>query len=387
VFLCRCKQWVTNCRTKSLEKKSAEELNKHFRLCSLHFEQSQFMNISCSSLIWCAIPTIFNVPNPPRPLHSSRRKLVRHTGNSVTNSNNQCCLPNFHTYASQAPSTSSASHQFQQSPTKVILRHKLHVVKKKLSQARVTLHRREHTPIVTYRHVACQKCKKFQLLPKAQQSFFEMQLEAVNTRRQGMRYSDQNKLLALGIYYKSPAAYRFLQRQFCLPSYETLRSFISSMTVSTGFKSDLTEALRLRAQSLSQKERYVVILFDGMALRSSLKYINTADKVDGFVDLCDFASPATDVAHTAVQFMVRGISTKWKHPVGHFFAGHAVPAASLQQMIRSVIDLLHSMQLVPLAVVCDQESGHRSCLSQMGVTIQHPWITCEQGNCILGRFN
>jgi len=87
--------------------------------------------------------------------------------------------------------------------------------------------------------------------------------------------SDQNKLLSLAAYYQSPAAYCFIRRQFCLPSYETLRSFVSSVTVRTGFRSELTEALRLRAKSLSQKERYVVILFDGMALQSCTPTLRT----------------------------------------------------------------------------------------------------------------
>jgi hypothetical protein len=186
-------------------------------------------------------------------------------------------------------------------------------------------------------------------------------------------------MLALGLYYKSPAAYRFLQRQFCLPSAKTLHSYISLMTVMPGFNSDYVQVLRHRAQSLSELERYVILLFDSMSLQCALKYTEHNDKINGFTDLSGFAPSSKDVAKTALQFLVRGTSTKWKHPLGHFFASHAVPPCVLQQMIKAAIDLLHSMQLHVVAVVCDQEAGHRVCYREMGVTVDKPWITCSTG--------
>ena len=42
VFWCycihRCRMWVENCRRADLEAKTAEQLNKHYRLCAKHFD-------------------------------------------------------------------------------------------------------------------------------------------------------------------------------------------------------------------------------------------------------------------------------------------------------------------------------------------------------------
>ena len=60
----------------------------------------------------------------------------------------------------------------------------------------------------------------------------------------------------------------------------------------------------------------VVVTFDGMSLKSNLKYVEQDDR---FEDLGSFGGGSNNVAKNALQFMVRGISTKWKQPVGHFF--------------------------------------------------------------------
>lgn len=40
VFICRCKQWVSNCSRPDLKSKTPEFLHKNYKLCSKHFETS-----------------------------------------------------------------------------------------------------------------------------------------------------------------------------------------------------------------------------------------------------------------------------------------------------------------------------------------------------------
>ena len=67
----RCRRWVQNCRRADLLNADTVYLNKNCRLCDLHFLPSQFMNEKRDSLIWNAVPTVFNekmcqsdIPNP-----------------------------------------------------------------------------------------------------------------------------------------------------------------------------------------------------------------------------------------------------------------------------------------------------------------------------------
>lgn len=50
--------------------KSPAELNKTYRVCSLHFEKSQFTNCACDRLMHCAIPTPVDSPIQPQWLNA-----------------------------------------------------------------------------------------------------------------------------------------------------------------------------------------------------------------------------------------------------------------------------------------------------------------------------
>ena len=69
----RSKRWVINSRREDLLGKSTEQLGKSNVMCANHFEDSQFMNISAkNSLIKTAVPTIFDINNPPKQVSSKR---------------------------------------------------------------------------------------------------------------------------------------------------------------------------------------------------------------------------------------------------------------------------------------------------------------------------
>jgi len=60
-LFCSCRKWVINSRRADLDKKTPEQLNRSFYLCSEHFEHSQFTNDLRNRLKWNALPTLFNV--------------------------------------------------------------------------------------------------------------------------------------------------------------------------------------------------------------------------------------------------------------------------------------------------------------------------------------
>ena len=64
-------------------------MNAVYKLCSEHFELSQFFEPKHEkrAVRRDAIPTIFNVPNPPKRLESSRRVLIREFSRSPSTSN------------------------------------------------------------------------------------------------------------------------------------------------------------------------------------------------------------------------------------------------------------------------------------------------------------
>jgi len=81
----------------------------------------------------------------------------------------------------------------------------------------------------------------------------------------------------------------------------------------------------------------VVLTFDGISLRSSLKYLEHDDRIVGFEDLCEFSPSSSNVAKHALQFIVRGVSTRWKQPVGHFFTGNSVNPDTRKNILETIV--------------------------------------------------
>ena len=77
-FLFRCRKWIQNSRRQDLLNKPLEKIGKWgsgYYLCSKHFEPSQFtVPNEKKRLNWNAVPTLFDVPNPP-PSVTIKRKL------------------------------------------------------------------------------------------------------------------------------------------------------------------------------------------------------------------------------------------------------------------------------------------------------------------------
>ena len=112
VFCFRCMQWVQNTRVEGLRSIPPEKLcNGSNRLCAKHFEVSQFMNPSLrNKLVWNAVPTLFDVPNPPKQVTPKRpqpkkRTLPPPTGPAIKRQKGKskpnhefmhCCSHNFH---------------------------------------------------------------------------------------------------------------------------------------------------------------------------------------------------------------------------------------------------------------------------------------------------
>ena len=435
---------MINCRTQSLDDKSSIELHEKYLLCSEHVETSQFMNPErpCS-LIHNAIPTIFRVPNPPKRLAGNRvdpsarvvfpaKKVRMMTGNILTTVPHSNACVNIATKTAllkriKCESALSSCHVSQSStelvcpdvgvhdyaksnvknistlyneerrgsalvdghdltPRKLKLVSKFNYANKCLSRARVSLWRLKQRQVksaeVKESNICGGICRELDRLPSTAKQFITSLVHALSVSSFGMRWSNQDKLLALGMYYKSPSAYRFMRRTFRLPTERTLQKYISGFNVTTGFDCDYILALQKRAESLSLKERHVVETFDGMSLRSSLKYFEHDDCIVGFEDTCGFCEPSTVASKHVLQFMVRGISTRWKQPVGHFFIGNSVQASVLGKMLKALISKLESLGLIVAAIVCDQEASHRSCLTSLKVTTENPFLQSDNGNTI-----
>ena len=212
-------------------------------------------------------------------------------------------------------------------------------------------------------------------LPSETVSFIETQIRMSQRSKHGKRWTIKDKTLALSIFYHSRKAYRLLSKIFCLPSKSTLLRSLRKSNLSPGFNDKIFSALELKVSSMSENSRQCALTFDEISLKSALQYNPQRDVIEGFEHYGDSGQSKYMATH-ALAFMVRGLATKWKQPVGYFLSAGPVTGKTLQSLTRTCIDKLTKIGLSVKVLICDQGSNNRQFLESFEkVTCDRPFIT------------
>lgn len=104
--------------------------------------------------------------------------------------------------------------------------------------------------------------------------------------------------------YLSNKSYIFLinKLNYPLPGLSTLRKWASKVSIKQGLLEDVLTFLKMAAEDMSDKERTVVIMFDEVNIRSTLKYDVAEDQIVGRYNLMQAC-------------LVRSLFSTWKQPV------------------------------------------------------------------------
>ncbi|KAL0859098.1 hypothetical protein ABMA27_010940 [Loxostege sticticalis] len=176
------------------------------------------------------------------------------------------------------------------------------------------------------------------------------------------RYSTQEKILALVLLKGSPKNYSMLQKIFILPSRRTLNSFTQTVKFRPGLNEHLLRQLTSQISTWDDRKKLCSVVFDEVSLTPHLSFVESEDRVDGFVD---FGEPQKKLCDHALVFMVRGIVGSWRQPFAYYLCEGTTPAAKLKNILRDVIDAITHIGLRPKAVVCDQGSTFQACLKSL----------------------
>lgn len=205
--------------------------------------------------------------------------------------------------------------------------------------------------------------------------------------RRRQQWSEDERALALNIFYKSPATYRlFRKMQFLLPGTSTLRDWLRIFFLPTGVGTELIEKLSMKVKTMTPIDRECVLLFDEMSIKRHLQYSPRYDYIEGFEDLGHLGR-TNRIGTQAVVFMIRGLMAKWKMPVAYYISSGPVKQDTLKQLLFEVVQSLCRIGLKVRATVCDQGSNNRSLLNSLGATAEEPYFMLENGHKIYTIFD
>jgi len=279
------------------------------------------MNSKHDKLIWNAVPTLFDVPNKPSPVTQKRQhvlpKSAKSTKSPVKN------IPTEHENSSEIlmeeslsaavtvddllPSSSATlervNDQSAGSSSRLLF---ISEDRKKLNTEIARLRKRLRRQ--TEKDRSQSKCNKgltqkqepascdhliaelSNHLPPSTVSFLKTQINMGLVSKQGRRWTDNEKMFAMSIFYQSRKVYKLLQNIFCLPSKRTLQRTLQKCSLYPGFSKKFFDTLRIKLQHASDKAKDCVLIFDEMALKRKLVYNRERDCIEGFEDFGVFGT-------------------------------------------------------------------------------------------------
>ena len=217
-------------------------------------------------------------------------------------------------------------------------------------------------------------------LPSNTVAFIESQATMSQRSKMGYRWNPKDKMIALSIFFHSRKVYKILSQLFILPSQSTLLGSLQKMNIQPGFSESVLEALKVKVTAMDPRDRNVALVFDEMSIKQGLVYNTGKDIVEGFEDFGQLGQTRY-IANHAIAFMVRGLASKWKQPVGYFLSSGPIKATILQSLTKMCISKLEATGLNVVALICDQGSNNRSFLQHMEhVSATQPYIRHNDKN-------
>ncbi|CAH0730590.1 unnamed protein product, partial [Brenthis ino] len=124
-----------------------------------------------------------------------------------------------------------------------------------------------------------------------------------------------------------------------------------------------------RGRNWNSQQKLCTIVFDEIALTPHLTYNERTDEINGFVDVA--GNRKMRFCDHALVFMIRGVCSSWRQTVAFYFCEGTVSSASLQNILKQLVEQVAQTGLIPLGLVCDQGSTFRSAIKSLReMTIQ-----------------
>ena len=372
----RAKKWIQNSRRQDLltKDKGPEYWSYNIKFCHLHFEEHMFSNPERSRLVFNAVPTLFNVPNPP-PLDARRRKspLERRSLPDPKLSRkilqtNEYIRGEKKRLAAVAKKKRLEKHKARNKSPQRKLRQ---IIKAKQDALRYLRRQRKKlsVKVTTQEKEEAVLDVVSPLLTKDEVVMLKERLRRGSSTTK--KYSSQFKRLVIRLSFKSASAFKYLSKRLHLPSRSTVHRWISSISFVEGFDQDLFRLLEERVKSLPEKDRVVSIIMDEMALKEGMEYDRGRDMITGVR-----RAPSGNYVHpaSALGIMVTGVRSKWKQVVGYHFAEKAVPAEQIHKILLDSIARLSKCGLHVVNWTSDQGSTFSSLVGRLGAHEKRPFF-------------
>lgn len=124
-------------------------------------------------------------------------------------------------------------------------------------------------------------------------------------------------------------------------------------------------ALKYKAEANPDSKIFCTLVFDEMKIKTSHDSPNS-DRQFGYVDYgFDLSTDNTDEATDVLVFLLVGINTSWKVPIG-FFLVKGTSAKLKAQLVTKAFELVHETGVEIKALTCDGAKANLAMATELG---------------------
>lgn len=187
------------------------------------------------------------------------------------------------------------------------------------------------------------KLQGFNFKSKSSRTLVEMQVLHKTNRA----WTLQEKEFAIKLFYKSPAAYKFLRNEekIVLPSVSTIQKWIGKSKFKPAINSRLLKQIELKTASMTEKEKFCSIVFDEMSIKKFIEYSKVLDVIEGFEDLGHLGR-SNELGTQAMVFICRGIYSSWKLPLAYFISKSSMNHNILKEVLCEIVEKVFQAGLI-----------------------------------------
>ena len=125
----------------------------------------------------------------------------------------------------------------------------------------------------------------------------------------------------------------------------TLQCALQKMNIKPGCSESV-----FKAKVMNDRDHNVSLVFDEMSIKQVLLYNEKCNTIEGFEN---FGFIGKSIANHAIAFVVRGLASKWKQPLGYFLCSGPIKPTILKSLTKECIGKLEKTGLNVMAIVCD----------------------------------
>ncbi len=181
----------------------------------------------------------------------------------------------------------------------------------------------------------------------------------------------------VSLYHASGKAYRMLSKLFILPTKASLRKYISKMPAATGISQGALNIIKRKVDNMSEAEKLCTLCMDEISFKTNLHYDISRDIIVGLEDFGS-GTRTNKVANSALVFLLRGVSGKWKQPLGYVLVNGGCPTKEMDKLMKDAIDKVEGIGLDVVVVLSDLGSNFQSLAHHLGITPERPWFMRKQ---------